>query len=126
MPPLSKVTVLILDDNPLVLIDATDSGVFEGSKKLVKCFAGIFLISLRVQTEIHTGQKELFLVSTSREPSSLGQLDPLIGPKWPSAEHGRFSTEANIDCPAKKEWQSPVKHPRRKCWSAYIANGGIP
>jgi hypothetical protein len=71
-------------------------------------------------------QKELFLESTSRELPSLGQLDPLIGPKWPSAEHGRFSTEADIDRPANKEWQPPVKHPHRKCWSAYIANGGIP
>ena len=71
-------------------------------------------------------ENQLFLERTSREPSSPGQCDPLIGPKWPSAEHGRFPTEADIDRPAKKEWQSPVKHPRRKCWSADIANGGIP
>jgi len=69
---------------------------------------------------------QLFLESTFREPSSVGQLDPLISPKWPSAEHRRFPTEANMDRPAKKEWQSPVKHPRRKCWSAHIANGGMP
>lgn len=87
------------------------------------CNAATFLWLCSLQ---QLAQKQLFLVSTSREPSSPGQLDPLIGPKWPSAEHGRFPTEADIDRPAKKEWQSPVKHPRRKCWSAYIANGGIP
>jgi len=74
----------------------------------------------------HRIQNKLFLGSTSREPSSAGQFDPLIGPEWPSAEHGRLSTEADIDRPAKKEWQSPVKHSRRKCGAAYIANGSIP
>jgi hypothetical protein len=74
----------------------------------------------------HRIQNQLFLERSSGEPSSLGQLNPLIGPEWPGTEHGRLSTEADKDRPAKKEWQSPVKHSRKKCGSAHIANGGIP
>ena len=58
--------------------------------------------------------------------SLLGHRDPLVGPKWPSADHGRSSTEADIDRPAKKEWQPPVKRPRKNCWSANIVYGGMP
>ena len=50
----------------------------------------------------------------------------LIRPKWPCSQHGGSSTQTDIDRPAKKEWQPPVKHPRSKCWSAYVANSATP
>ena len=71
-------------------------------------------------------EKELILECASREPLSLVRLDPLVGQEWPRTEHRRFPTEADIDCSAKKERQSPVKRPRKNCWSAYIAYGGTP
>jgi hypothetical protein len=44
---------------PLFLIDAAGSGVFDRSKKLVKCLAGTFLISLRINNENRRGQKQM-------------------------------------------------------------------
>ena len=35
------------------------AGVLEGSKRLVKCLAGIFVISLGIKTGSHRGQKQL-------------------------------------------------------------------
>ena len=97
-----------------------------GISKTLLVLASVRWLKHPLMLQDHQIQNQLFLGSTSREPSSLGQLNPLIGPEWPGTEHGRLSTEADIDRPAKKEWQSPVKQPHRKCGSAHIANGGIP
>ena len=50
--------------HPLSLIDACESGVFDGSKRPVKFLAGIFLISLGIKTGNCRGQKELILIAS--------------------------------------------------------------
>lgn len=51
--------------NPLSVIDAADSGVFEGylsgSKRLVKSLAVILVISFTIKNGDHRDQKELIL-----------------------------------------------------------------
>src|SRR2546427_12983127 len=85
-----------------------------GISKTLLVLASVRRLKLPRMFQDHRIQNQLFLERSPREPSSLRQLDPLIGPKWPSDEHGRFYTEADIDRPAKKEWRSPIQDPPRK------------